>query len=1344
MRLIIATLIVFSFGLQTSGLARDEIRIISEEAGRLVVDVRFDDAALSAQLKDPSLSVPGTLPFHSARFYVAVRDTKNLSMKIVDGAYTDSKGGLPELDQTLIEQYGTPGRQGGFLPSFPCIASEPFHFRKSLVIAVNCFAEQGDYTSDTKRRWSSYRVEVRFTSPPKPASGQKPDPLLKSLVLNKNSLPAVDPGAGVRPRETHLGAASPGFSMSANWVKITVDKRDIYAITGNDLAQQGVNISSIDPESFRLLTAGGVEQPLSLTDSSGTWLADNWMQECAILVRGGEDGDFGPSDTLVFYGLGSLGWLNLYKPGAPRDTYTDHPYSKENVYFLTWGGSFSGAPLRMDTVPAPPLAAPEYTSYEKREHYERDLFEDFDYGGDGWFWLDIPRKTGPEAIVLHNFLVEDLIASVPQQFRTIAIAPYCGSKYCTSKNLNANHHAVYLLNSAIVTEKTWDVAAHEDHYDSGIPISVSGAFLQEGLNTFSFSIPRDLNPEDFMLFDYFELLYHRALKAKSDVLAFSSPDTTGTINMKLRDFSTSGSIFVFDVTDPYHPEVLDGFEVNSVQSKREIRFSSSLSSERKYYWASPDSRFRRLPRSGIERYFPTDLRNATTSPHMLIVCHEQFREAANVFKAYRETNLPYFSNPRLDIVTIQEVFDNFSGALPDPMAIRNYCRFLYDFTDGSGSPLLTYLLLFGDANTDYKNIISQQPDYVPTNINLKRKIASGVGAYATDEWFALMDSTDKIPGFALPDIAVGRLPSGSLGEAFFLVEKTIQYETADEFHPWRGKIILAADDEVYSGGKNQIDFVLQSEFIATAVLPKYIDFHKLYLTEFPWLGTIKPASRIYFLKKWNEGALIINYIGHGSSQAMADEQLFLGSDVAKLENGHKLPLFMAMSCTIGDFDNPLSKSLSEKLLLKEGGGAIGCITASQESFIGANANLNYKVFKKIFSDTPGPPEPLGVGLILAKIEAALSPAPNAFQVENNQKYNLLGDPSLQLLIPRNELRFDNNDADTLIAGVRKMIGGSVYKGGTVDTTFSGIAHLLVREPDDLDPYITVLGSPLYYRYHRGVLYRGTSEVERGRFSFSFRVPRFPSIGPYIYLTAYAEDGRRDGIVTKNTVDFALVGPSASDPVEPDDGPPRVSMGFPGGLEVVKPGAILQAEARDADGINILSTINEGKQALIFDDTNLPIDVTEFFAYDHGGSDTSGVLRYPLANISTGKHKAVYKVSDSFGQTTIDTLFFAVTDPLDYYAEAVFNYPNPFSQSTHFLFMLSDPGRIRLELFTVSGRRIRKLEESGSAGEAWVFWDGRDETGDEIANGTYLYVARIEFFGIDRPPVVLRGKLVKIE
>ena len=52
---------------------------------------------------------------------------------------------------------------------------------------------------------------------------------------------------------------------------------------------------------------------------------------------------------------------------------------------------------------------------------------------------------------------------------------------------------------------------------------------------------------------------------------------------------------------------------------------------------------------------------------------------------------------------------------------------------------------------------------------------------------------------------------------------------------------------------------------------------------------------------------------------------------------------------------------------------------------------------------------------------------------------------------------------------------------------------------------------------------------------------------------------------------------------------------------------------------MLNTTAEGRHALLIDDSPVPFDVTQFFEFDHGGTDTSGVLTYPLPDLPAGGH-----------------------------------------------------------------------------------------------------------------------------
>lgn len=75
---------------------------------------------------------------------------------------------------------------------------------------------------------------------------------------------------------------------------------------------------------------------------------------------------------------------------------------------------------------------------------------------------------------------------------------------------------------------------------------------------------------------------------------------------------------------------------------------------------------------------------------------------------------------------------------------------------------------------------------------------------------------------------------------------------------------------------------------------------------------------------------------------------------------------------------------------------------------------------------------------------------------------------------------------------------------------------------------------------------------------------------------------------------------------------------------------------------------------------------------------------------------------------------------------VFAYPNPFSRETYFTFNITGsamPEEVMIKIYTVAGRLIRTLrlfQGDLLPGFNRVYWNGRDEEGDEIANGVYLY------------------------
>ena len=68
-----------------------------------------------------------------------------------------------------------------------------------------------------------------------------------------------------------------------------------------------------------------------------------------------------------------------------------------------------------------------------------------------------------------------------------------------------------------------------------------------------------------------------------------------------------------------------------------------------------------------------------------------------------------------------------------------------------------------------------------------------------------------------------------------------------------------------------------------------------------------------------------------------------------------------------------------------------------------------------------------------------------------------------------------------------------------------------------------------------------------------------------------------------------------------------------------------------------------------------------------------------------------------------------------------NYPNPFNASTQIRYTLSQDAHVRLEIFNVLGQRVKVLvDEFQTAGYRQILWDGRNERGDQVSSGVYLY------------------------
>jgi hypothetical protein len=314
-------------------------------------------------------------------------------------------------------------------------------------------------------------------------------------------------------------------------------------------------------------------------------------------------------------------------------------------------------------------------------------------------------------------------------------------------------------------------------------------------------------------------------------------------------------------------------------------------------------------------------------------------------------------------VAIEDVFANFGFGETTPQALRDFLSYAYHTWENPPR----YVVLLGDATYDYK-------DYMKTGVSNQVPPLMVKTSYlwtASDPSYASVNGEDL-----LPDLAIGRLPAASVGEARTMVEKIVAYETGEV--SLRGPAVLIADNADRAG-----DFRGDAEELASGIFAGR-DVRKIYLSE---LGTV--GARDAILQSFDEGASLMSYLGHGGIHLWADENLLNIWQVGSLSPQSQQPVLLTMNCLNGYYHFPFFNSLSEELVKAEGKGAIAAFSPSGLS-LNTPAHLYHQaLLQELFN---GAHERLGDAVLAAQEAYAQTGAfPELLSI-----YHLLGDPALSL------------------------------------------------------------------------------------------------------------------------------------------------------------------------------------------------------------------------------------------------------------------------------------------------------------------------------------------------------------
>ena len=211
----------------------------------------------------------------------------------------------------------------------------------------------------------------------------------------------------------------------------------------------------------------------------------------------------------------------------------------------------------------------------------------------------------------------------------------------------------------------------------------------------------------------------------------------------------------------------------------------------------------------------------------------------------------------------------------------------------------------------------------------------------------------------------------------------------------------------------------------------------------------------------------------------------------------------------------------------------------------------------------------------------------------------------------------------------------------------------------------------------------------------------------------------------------------------DDKSPLLDVVFDGihilDHEIVSPSTVLTMSVLDdnnfilikdpASFTAVIQPVNEYGIPIGSSDT-LNVSDNDVFFYPAMKSSDKAILEYRPQSLASGRYNLKVQVKDGSGNKSSELNYeinFEVVRESG--ISNIYPYPNPFTTSMKFVYTLTGekvPDYMKIQIMTVTGKVVREItkEELGfikiGNNISEFSWNGRDEFGDQLANGVYLY------------------------
>ena len=769
------------------------------------------------------------------------------------------------------------------------------------------------------------QIEIKLTLP----EGAELVPL-RQLPALFSSFSAGKSRTDIRPDNRCETAPATGKGIPREYAEaaeIIVREDGVCRLTAKTLWDSIGTRLSIDPRTFRLFNRGK-EQFLHVCSSGNS----EFMREDYIEFITTPPGNLSRGDM-------------SYRP------------NEFEVYYLVWGRSPG---KRFTPVSAEPVCDnPHYLrSFREHLHLEEERYFDrlnhlntgaISHRRDHWFHSS-PIYAG----VLEDFtfhLPHPDPATLNQMVLTVNLRGL-------STGIAGNHQVQLYINSRYAGKTPL-------FHDKSVMIhrcdALPGEILRFGENRLQLAVDEIQSEYESVVLDWFSVDYDRLFMADRDYLPFSPPRHL-----------IRGEIYEYTLERFLSPHIQMYCEDGSILRNVDIltELDTSFAVRLQVSPSTSDQAYHAVSDMGVLKPAGLRLISRDKDPlrysevNYLIITPEFYLNSAEEWGEYRGG-----MGWRTEVVTLEEIYREYSHGYPSISAIRELIREVYA---QCSSDRMLHVLLLGDSHSsaEQSDRVFPIPYYQTLNY----------GAAETDYYFSNIDTTDL-----LPEVALGRIPVNSVMELEGVFEKIRRYEQNPVPGLWKNRFLYIAGYEPV--------FKQQSEELILYQTAEHIFPERLFI-DFTGETGVFDGGTAELLEFFNNGVGYVNFMGHGGGAVWADRSLFLREDVQRMENGSMLPFITSMTCFTGSIEQ--ERGLAEMLLGSSKGGAIGVFASSGLGWVWNDYLLVYDIPALLTVPDITLGEIINAARIgyLARIQGYGSEQLASTMV---YQYNLLGDPAVRLV-----------------------------------------------------------------------------------------------------------------------------------------------------------------------------------------------------------------------------------------------------------------------------------------------------------------------------------------------------------